>query len=133
MLITELGRLTYDVVVEKVGAAGEKRVVNNRIAIKQSKTITTFLDIVAWNEAADIIGQYYKKGYEILIQGYLRNRNKLKKIGEGENPESIEYESTYLLVERVLFTYGNPKPDGSHKEGDQDFDPEFKTSGDFLE
>lgn len=98
-MIMELGRLVYDVEVKDVG--DNKKVLNNRIAIQNSKEDTTFIDIVAWNNTAHLIGKYFKKGYEILIQGQLINK-KIKK-------NDIEYDTVAILVNKVIFTNGNPK------------------------
>jgi single-stranded DNA-binding protein len=101
MINTYFGRLTYDVKVDTVGSEG-KKVLNNRIAIKLSKNQTTFIDIVAWEGTADLIGKHFKKGYEILFQGKLINKKKL--IGDG-----VEVECHALLIDEVIFTNGNSK------------------------
>lgn len=98
-MVMEIGRLTYDVDVKPVAVG--KRVLNNRLAINTSKTQKTFVDIIAWNETADLINKYYQKGYEILVEGHLVNKNKKK--------DNIEFEDVAILVDRVIFTNGNPK------------------------
>lgn len=98
-MLMELGRLVFDVEVKDVGE--DKKVLNNRIAIQNNKDHTTFVDIVAWNGVAELIGKYYKKGYEILVQGHLINR--VSKKGE------VEFDTVGILVDRVLFTSGNPR------------------------
>lgn len=98
-MLMEIGRLVYDVEVKEVG--DNKKVLNNRIAIQNSKDNTTFIDIVAWNSTAELIGKYFKKGYEILIQGYLINRTKKK--------DNVEYDTVAIFVDKVIFTNGNPK------------------------
>ncbi|MFA5528746.1 MAG: single-stranded DNA-binding protein [Peptostreptococcales bacterium] len=101
LMNTYLGRLVYDVKVDTVGDA-EKTVLNNRIAIPMGKDKATFVDIVAWGKNAEFINSYFKKGNEILIQGYLVN-----KIGK---KEEVEFNTVMLQVERINFTYGNNKP-----------------------
>jgi single-stranded DNA-binding protein len=98
-MLMELGRLTYDVEVRDVGE--DKKVLNNRIAIQAGKDSTTFVDIVAWNGVAEHIGKYFKKGFEILVQGHLVNTNRMK--------DNVEYDSVAILVEKVFFTNGNPR------------------------
>jgi single-strand DNA-binding protein len=98
-MVMELGRLVYDVKLDEVGE--DKKVVNNRIAIQVAKDKTTFIDIVAWGSTAEIIAKYFKKGYEILIQGTLINKTRKK--------EEVEYESVAILVDKVMFTNGNAK------------------------
>lgn len=102
-MIQELGRLIYDVEVKEVGE--NKKVLNNRIAIQNGKNDSTFIDIVAWNGTAELIGNHFKKGFEILLSGRLINTHKKKK----KNDVEFEYESHCILVENVKFTYGNPK------------------------
>lgn len=97
-MLMELGRLTFEVKVNDVGEG--KKVLNNRIAIQAGKDKTTFIDIVAWNGTAELIGKYFKKGYEILIEGHLINTSKKK--------DNVEYETVEILVENVLFTHGKP-------------------------
>lgn len=104
-MVTELGRLVFDVKVDKVGQ-DNKSVFNNRIAIssgkdKTGKEKTTFIDIVAWSGTADLIGKYYKKGYEIYVEGHLINTNRKK--------DNVEFETVAINVENIKFTYGNPK------------------------
>lgn len=98
-MVQELGRLLFDVKVDVV--KGDKRVLNNRIAVQQTKDKKTFIDIVAWDGTADLIGTYYQKGYEILVSGQLIN----KKMKKGE----VEYDTVAILVDKVIFTNGNPK------------------------
>lgn len=111
-MLQELGRLIYDVEVKEVG--DNKKVLNNRIAIQNGKNDSTFIDIVAWNGTAELIGKHFKKGFEILLSGKLINTQKKK----GE----LEYEGIAILVDQVLFTHGNPRV----------FDVETEEVPDFL-
>lgn len=98
-MLMELGRLVYDVEVKDVGE--DRKVINNRIAIQNNKDDSTFVDVVAWDGTAELIGKYFKKGYEILIHGRLVNNKKKK--------EDIEYDTVSILIDKVIFTNGNPK------------------------
>lgn len=98
-MLMELGRLTFDVEVKDV--ADNKKVVNNRIAIQNSKDNTTFVDIVAWDSTAELIGKHFKKGFEILVQGHLINKTRKK--------DNVEIDTVAILVDKVIFTNGNPK------------------------
>ncbi len=97
-MIIELGRLAYEVKLKEVG---EKKVLNNRLAIPIGKDKTTFVDIVAWNGTAELIANNFKKGHEILIQGHLINKKGMK--------EKMEYDTIAILVDKIVFTHGNPK------------------------
>lgn len=99
-MVTELGRLVYDVKVDKVGA-DKKSVLNNKLAISLGKEKTTFIDIVAWNAPAELIGKYYKKGYEIYVEGHLINITGKK--------DNVEYEKVAINIDNIKFTNGNPK------------------------
>ncbi|NFL43171.1 single-stranded DNA-binding protein [Clostridium botulinum] len=101
-MVLELGRLVYEVKVDKVGD-DKKSVLNNKIAISSGKEKTTFLDIVAWGGTADLIGKYFKKGYEIYVEGHLINKIRKK--------ENVEFEAVVLNIENIKFTNGNPKED----------------------
>lgn len=98
-MLMELGRLVYDVEIKEV--KDNKKVLNNRIAIQKGKDDTTFVDVVAWNGVAELIGKYFKKGYEILFEGRLINITKKK--------DGVEYDTVGILIEKVIFTNGNPK------------------------
>ena len=100
LMNTYLGRLVFDVKVEKVGE-DEKVVLNNRLAMQIGKDKTTFVDIVAWGKNAEFINNYFKKGNEILLQGYLINKINKK--------EELEYNTVIIKVEKINFTYGNTK------------------------
>lgn len=113
MVNTYFGRLTYDVKIETVGNEN-KKVLNNRLAIRTSKNQTTFIDIVAWEGTAELIGKHFKKGYEILFQGKLINKK--KPIGNG-----VEIEGNAILVDEVFFTNGNPYNKITTKENIPDF------------
>lgn len=98
-MLMVLGRLTFDVEVKEVGEG--KKVLNNRIAIQNGKNNSTFVDIEAWEGTAELIGKYFKKGYEILLEGTLINRTKKK--------ENVEFNNVVIRVDKVIFTNGNPK------------------------
>lgn len=98
-MVQVLGRLVYDVKVSTVEIDKEKvKVLNNRIAIKGSNK-ATFIDIVAWKGTAELIEKYYKKGFEILLNGKLINVSKKK--------SNVEYEDVAIQIKEVIFTYGN--------------------------
>lgn len=110
-MVMEIGRLVFDVDVKEVGT-DKKKVLNNRIAIKLNKDKTTFVDIVAWNGVAELIGKMYNKGNEVCVVGSLTNAK--KKIGE------TEYDTVAILVDHIEFTHGNPKEVGKETENKDD-------------
>jgi single-strand DNA-binding protein len=101
-MFIEIGRLTRDVEVKTVTVnETEKRVMNNRLAVRTGKDDTAFIDITAWNGTADFIDTYFKKGDELFIEGELRNR--IVKSGENGN----ELSRPFVMITRVKFTHGN--------------------------
>lgn len=111
MINTYFGRLVFDVKVDTVNE--NKRVLNNRLAIRITKEQTTFIDIVAWGGTAELIGKNYKKGSEILLQGRLINNKKVI-------AKNVETDNVAILVDDVIFTYGN-KRDNNEYEDEKDF------------
>jgi len=99
-MFIEIGRLTQDVEVKSVTInEAEKRVLNNRLAVRVSADSTAFIDVTAWNVTADFIGGHFKKGDELFIEGELRNRI-VKTDGK-------EISHPFILILRVRFTHGN--------------------------
>jgi single-strand DNA-binding protein len=98
-MVVELGRLVFDVEVKEV--KNGKKVLNNRLAIRANAKETVFIDIVAWDQVAELMAKYFSKGNEVLIQGELRNDTKEK--------DGVKYQSVFLLVDKLKFTSGNPK------------------------
>jgi single-stranded DNA-binding protein len=110
-MFIELGRLTQDVEVRTVSIEGvDKHVMNNRLAVRVSAGSTAFMDITAWNGSADFIGQHFKKGDELLIEGELRSR--------AVKTEGREFSHPFILVTRVRFTHGNRREDGKGVEAE---------------
>ena len=106
-MVGEIGRLVFDVKVDKVGA-DKKSVLNNRLAISSGKDSngkekTTFIDVVAWNGTADLIGKYFKIGYEIYVEGHLINTTRKK--------DNVEFNTVAINIDTIKFTNGNPKED----------------------
>lgn len=101
-MVIEIGRLVYDVEVKTVGEGPDaKKVLNNRLAIAIGKDKSTYIDIVAWDKRAEFIGNNFKKGNELYLEGQLINTTKMKK--------DIEYDTVVLQVSSVKFTHGNPR------------------------
>jgi single-strand DNA-binding protein len=96
----EIGRLTQDVAVRTVTVnETEKRVMNNRLAVRVGKEDSAFIDVTAWNGTAEFIGAHFKKGDELFVEGELRSR-----IVKGSEKE---LSCPFILIARVKFTHGN--------------------------
>lgn len=120
-MTVELGNLMLDVELKTV--SGDKKVLNNIIAINRGNDRVTKLPIVAWNGFAETIAKQYKKGDEILLQGTLQTTK--RKVKDTE----YEYDQTYLLVEDIKFTYGR-KSKKEREILEPQIDTSFIDSGD---
>jgi single-stranded DNA-binding protein len=99
-MFIEIGRLTRAVEIKTVTIDGvEKRVTNNRLAVRVSADNAAFIDITAWNGTADFIGTHFQKGDELFIEGELRSRT----VKSGEKELTLPF----ILVTRCRFTHGN--------------------------
>jgi single-stranded DNA-binding protein len=57
----EIGRLTQDVAVKTVVIGdAQKRVLNNRLAVRVNGESTMFVDLTAWNGTADFIAAHFR-------------------------------------------------------------------------
>lgn len=102
----ETGRLVEAVEVKNVGFNGESRhVVNNTLAIRRTKDITTFLRFTAWGGAADFLKAHFKKGDPVTLVGEMRN--------DSYEKENVKVQTYYLLVEKVVFVPQNKSEGGT--------------------
>ena len=53
----------------------ETSVMNALVAIRQGKDRASFINVTAWGGLAEYIGNNYRKGDEIYIEGDIRNSN----------------------------------------------------------
>lgn len=83
--ITLMGRLTADPIL-KVTTTG-RNVTSFTIAVERSfikqgeERVTDFINIVAWQQKADFICRYFKKGSMIALTGSLQSRSYEDKTG----------------------------------------------------
>lgn len=101
-MIMEMGRIVNAIEVKTVTVDNQDRkVINNRLAIRINKDQATFLDFTAWGPLADFIGEHFNKGDGICLIGKLMNKTVKK--------ENVEIQTVYLSVEEVQFTPGRKK------------------------
>ena len=86
----------------------EKHVLNNRLAVRVSADSSAFIDITAWNGTADFIGEHFRRGDELFIEGELRNRT----VKSGDR----EYSHPFILITKVRFCHGNRRDDQADAE-----------------
>ena len=51
----------------------EYTVMNNRVAIPFGENRASFINVTAWGELAEYIGEHYSEGDEVLLDGEIRN------------------------------------------------------------
>jgi single-stranded DNA-binding protein len=101
-MVIEIGRIVNEVEVKVVTVnEQERKVLNNRLAVRINKDHTTFLDFTAWGPTAEFIGAHFTKGDGIYLTGKLMNKTVQK--------ENVEFQTTYVLVEEANFTPGRKK------------------------
>ncbi len=87
--------------------------VGNMLAISDGENKTTFIDVTAWGNLAEVIGQYLAKGDELYIEGELRNKDISIGGGEGKTMQGV-----YILITQIKFTHGKAKSKSEDEEPD---------------
>ncbi len=89
-----IGRLTADPEIKQIGSAGHS-VCKFSIALSDKfgeKEHTNFFVCEAWSKQAELIGEWMKKGYKILVDGRLKQELWEK---EGKKQSTVK-----IVVER---------------------------------
>lgn len=87
---------------------------NDRIVNGEKKT--DFFDVIAWNQNAKFINQFFKKGDGIIVIGRLQTREYVD--SKGNNRKTTE-----IVVDRVEFAGGNKaKNANADSEGENPFE-----------
>lgn len=106
--VTLMGRFTHSVELKKTPSGAS--VVNFTLAVDRRFTggggekITDFLDCVAWNQTADFISKYFKKGDMIAVIGEVQTREYTGR--DGNKKKAVE-----IVVSNVSFCGGANKKD----------------------
>ena len=72
-----VGRLTKDPQVNVT--PNNKKVLNFTLAVNRDKENTDFINCVAWERTAELIGQYTHKGSQLGISGKIQTRTRKDK------------------------------------------------------
>ena len=80
------------------------------LAIPDGKDKTQFINCVAWNEQAELLEQYVKKGNIVAVEGRLTQNNYTDK-------EGIKHYATEVTVSRVELL---PNPEKKAEEAPQE-------------
>ena len=99
-----MGRLVRDPEVRKTATG--KSVTSFTLAVERDfqsngEKETDFIDIVAWNAAADFVGKYFTKGRMAVVRGRLQIRN-------WEDKEGAKRKAAEVIADSVYF--GDSKP-----------------------
>lgn len=98
----ELKYLPNGTAVCQIGIATNRRW---KDASGQDKEEVYFGDCVAWGKQAEVIGQYFKKGQPIYVEGRLKRE-------EWENKQGVKQSATRITIESFQFV-GGKKEDAS--------------------
>ena len=114
--IVMMGRLTHDPEMRK---SGETPVCSFRIACerdyknKDGDKETDFVDVVAWRQTAEFVGEYFTKGRMAVVSGRLQIRPWKDKEGE-------KHYQTEIVADNVYFGDSKPKSGEADRGGTAD-------------
>ena len=99
-----MGRLTGDPEVRytqaNISVARFSLAVNRIGKPQEGQPTADFFNIVAWRQTADFVGKYFKKGQQVLVEGYLRNNNWTDQQGQKRNSTEIHIDHAYFADSR---------------------------------
>lgn len=96
-----VGNLTADPIAKQTSTG--KTLVNFSVACNdniQGKDHTNFFNCVAWNQQANYLASYVKKGDTVAIDGRLNKRSYVNKEGRNVNITEIIVDSIKTIVKR---------------------------------
>ena len=119
-LFAGIGRFAFDPELKQ--SKEGKPYLNGRVAIAHpyKEKETCWIDILAFGRTAEFIGQYFKKGSSIVLEGllyedtYMPNTLRNKEGVVVENKDGIQFQKIALEVSRAGF--GDPKREGGEND-----------------
>lgn len=97
-MTSEFGILVYDIKLEHAGP--DIKVVNNTILVNHNDR-EAFIDVIAWDNNAEILDTYFKKGQLIYLDGHLINVTRIK--------DNVEFTSVAIQIDDIKFPYLDSK------------------------
>lgn len=95
-----LGRLVADpetrFTQNNISVSRFRLAVNRQVRQQEGQQTADFFDIVAWRGTADFVSRYFKKGMQVLIEGYLRNNNWQDQQGNKHYRTEVHCENVYF-------------------------------------
>ena len=98
-----IGRLTKDVEVRKTStnkSVSSFSIAVDNLATKDGEKTTSFFNCNAWNNVAETLSKYTRKGDRIAISGSLIQRNYENKNGEKNSVVEINVNSITLIKKK---------------------------------
>ncbi len=95
-----MGRLVADPEIRYVN--GNVACCKFKIAIKrpgkkqEGQPDTDFISITAWGKTGEFAAKWFKKGQQVLVEGYLRNNNWTDKDGNKRYADEVHAEHVYF-------------------------------------
>lgn len=117
-----MGRLTAD---------PETRYTQNNISVtrftlavnrpgkqQEGQPTADFFDIVAWRSTSDFVSKYFRKGMQVLVEGYLRNNSWQDQQGNKRTRTEVHTEQVYFADSKrdnsaSAFSGSTPAPAGA--------------------
>ena len=121
-----IGRLTKDVEVRKTStnkSVSSFSIAVDNLATKDSEKTTSFFNCNAWNNVAETLSKYTRKGDRIAISGSLIQRNYENKNGEKNSVVEINVNSITLIEnkkENASVNRENKSVENDNKINDDD-------------
>jgi single-strand DNA-binding protein len=122
-----LGRLVADpetrMTQSNIAMTRFKLAVNRGGKPQEGQPTADFFQITAWRNTAEFVSKYFRKGQQVLIEGYLRNNNWTDKDGNKRYSDEVHAEHVFFADgkrDRVddtgdsynsVSTYQNPQAD----------------------
>jgi single-strand DNA-binding protein len=95
-----LGRLVADpetrFTQNNISVSRFRLAVNRQVRQQEGQQTADFFDIVAWRGTADFVSRYFKKGMQVLVEGYLRNNNWQDQQGNKHYRTEVHCENVYF-------------------------------------
>ena len=121
-----IGRLTKDVEVRKTStnkSVSSFSIAVDNLATKDGEKTTSFFNCNAWNNVAETLSKYTRKGDRIAISGSLIQRNYENKNGEKNSVVEINVNSITLIEnkkENASVNSENKSVENDNKINDDD-------------
>ena len=121
-----IGRITKDVEVRKTStnkSVSSFSIAVDNLATKDGEKTTSFFNCNAWNNVAETLSKYTRKGNRIAISGSLIQRNYENKNGEKNSVVEINVNSITLIEnkkENASVNRENKSVENDNKINDDD-------------